>query len=519
VESPDCSFVCEGFIVHNSPICQDMDGTTWPVNSGPRPPFHINACHPGTGIITKRGIIPIIDVVVGDYVKTHTGSWKRVYAVMARPHDGIIRKLINNFGSSVRLTHEHPILTKEKGWINAGGVNKGDIFFNDTQEFSGFNVVGESPLVPQAVLINSYNIKTRLTEELISFGIFSFTPGVSSSIKLNGRIPTNYEIGIIGNNSILSCIFNAKRIKNISKKRFVLSRVISKCINNSLSAFFYIFNFIHRIINKHSFRAFFAIFFSQIRSVFNPMITPRCSNNMLFIIFKRLQPAFNLNPIPFTCGVKGGFPDAHVPFDTSNTSTFFKMFNVNKLLGFFLGKDHDKNSFFKDKWLASTCTSIVDYHYKGYVVNLGVEKDETYIADGFVVHNCRTTTAPVVKSWKELGIDIDEAPAGTRASMNGQVPEKTTYNEWLKGQSNKVQDSILGAGTKNHPGRAQLFREGKFDVHSFVDRKTGRHFTLSDLAAEDGIKVAKKGTQKAITDAKLMKVAEDFTPCILPGKE
>jgi len=105
---------------------------------------------------------------------------------------------------------------------------------------------------------------------------------------------------------------------------------------------------------------------------------------------------------------------------------------------------------------------------------------------------CRTTTCPVVKSWRELGIDIDEAPAGTRASMNGQVPEKTTYNEWLKGQPAKVQDDILGAGTKNHPGRAQLFREGKYDVHNFVDRKTGRHYTLKELAQDDGIKVVGK---------------------------
>ena len=32
--------------------------------------------------------------------------------------------------------------------------------------------------------------------------------------------------------------------------------------------------------------------------------------------------------------------------------------------------------------------------------------------------NCRTTIVPVTKSWKELGVNLKEAPPGTRASMN-----------------------------------------------------------------------------------------------------
>lgn len=105
--------------------------------------------------------------------------------------------------------------------------------------------------------------------------------------------------------------------------------------------------------------------------------------------------------------------------------------------------------------------------------------------------NCRSTTAPVVKSFRELGFDIDEAPPGTRASMDGQVPEKTTYNDWLKGQSPKMQDSILG------PGRAQMFREG-YSVDKFVDLGSGKHFTLKELDAMDGIKEFAKEVGEAV---------------------
>lgn len=58
--------------------------------------------------------------------------------------------------------------------------------------------------------------------------------------------------------------------------------------------------------------------------------------------------------------------------------------------------------------------------------------------------NCRSRTVPVLKSWEELGIDLDEAPEGTRVSMSGQVPASMTYNEWLRRQSASIQDEVLG---------------------------------------------------------------------------
>lgn len=88
--------------------------------------------------------------------------------------------------------------------------------------------------------------------------------------------------------------------------------------------------------------------------------------------------------------------------------------------------------------------------------------------------NCRSTTTPVLKSWKELGIDLKEAPPGTRASMNGQVSDKTTYGQWLKKQPNHVQEEALGIG------KSKLFREGKISIDKFVDNR-GRVIPLKDL--------------------------------------
>lgn len=87
---------------------------------------------------------------------------------------------------------------------------------------------------------------------------------------------------------------------------------------------------------------------------------------------------------------------------------------------------------------------------------------------------CRSRAVPVLRSWREMGIDIAEAPAGTRASLTGQVPATTTYADWLRDQPRAVQDEILGAG------RADIFRSGGVAFERFVDDR-GRPVSIEEL--------------------------------------
>jgi len=86
---------------------------------------------------------------------------------------------------------------------------------------------------------------------------------------------------------------------------------------------------------------------------------------------------------------------------------------------------------------------------------------------------CRSTSVPVLKSLRELGFDID-VPASTRASMDGQIAEDTTFEGWLSRQSKERQDANLGAG------RADLWRDGKIKFRDLVDGN-GRELTLAEL--------------------------------------
>jgi len=88
--------------------------------------------------------------------------------------------------------------------------------------------------------------------------------------------------------------------------------------------------------------------------------------------------------------------------------------------------------------------------------------------------NCRSTTVPILKSWRELGIVLGEAPEGTRASMDGQVPASQTYQQWLGKRSAAFQDEVLG------PTRAALFRRGGLTLDKFTD-SSGHIYTLAEL--------------------------------------
>lgn len=92
--------------------------------------------------------------------------------------------------------------------------------------------------------------------------------------------------------------------------------------------------------------------------------------------------------------------------------------------------------------------------------------------------NCRSTITYVLKSWEELGIDRQEIDAGTRASMDGEVPEDLSYGDWLKRQNRGFIDDVLGKS------KAKLFIDGELPIDRFIDRR-GTELTLAQLQQRD----------------------------------
>lgn len=92
--------------------------------------------------------------------------------------------------------------------------------------------------------------------------------------------------------------------------------------------------------------------------------------------------------------------------------------------------------------------------------------------------NCRSASTPVLKSFRELGIPLDDIPEGTRASMDGKVPEKLTYQEWLKNRTKAEQNDVLGVA------KAARWRKGEDIFPADLDRRPG--LSLKDIDARQG---------------------------------
>ena len=89
-------------------------------------------------------------------------------------------------------------------------------------------------------------------------------------------------------------------------------------------------------------------------------------------------------------------------------------------------------------------------------------------------HGCRSTRSPIVKPQYSV-----TSKGGERASMDGPVDARTTYNSWLKRQPTEFQNDVLG------PERAKLLREG-MSVDRFTD-DSGRVLSLDQLREREGL--------------------------------
>jgi hypothetical protein len=116
-------------------------------------------------------------------------------------------------------------------------------------------------------------------------------------------------------------------------------------------------------------------------------------------------------------------------------------------------------------------SATLDSHTSFYCMS--VDGDRHRIGEGPYPpyhHRCRTVRLPYIPD--EYAI----IKSSERASVQGPVDSRTTYNSWLKKQDKEFQDDILG------PDRAELFREGKVSVKDFVDDR-GITLTLAELRA------------------------------------
>jgi hypothetical protein len=91
--------------------------------------------------------------------------------------------------------------------------------------------------------------------------------------------------------------------------------------------------------------------------------------------------------------------------------------------------------------------------------------------------SCRSRMMGILRTFRELGFDIDEPKGLTRSSAEGQIARETSFDEFLKRRTIAEQDGQLGVG------RAQLWRDGKITLKQLVDGN-GNPMSLEALKAK-----------------------------------
>ena len=457
-----------------SSVCKGLDGKVFKNKDKDKryPPAHPNACLKGSLITTCNGQLPIEHVAVGDLVLTHTGEYKKVKTIMAREHDGLARDLKDNFGRSVSLTNEHPILTRSKGWCEVGDIQAGDELFYNTEKLKRPKYRGASK-VTQRILIESHNIVTKIADELISYGIFSNTRGVTSTINLDNDNSADNKVCDITSNWNLKFISEAKTIEYINQKLFVPSRCLLENLRVGFSNFYKGFRVACRIAPSHSHAGRIAAFLMPLRILSRPVVFTRWLRNKLSVRSNRVASASGFNSEINTSLSDGVVREVVFSFNKAKAFALTPVitFNnaFNKFIGYFF---HGKSA--SNKWLTLSCTSIVEYHYKGWVYNLSVEDDETYVANGILVHNCRSSTAPVLDERYRLDDSVN-----TRASRGveggQQVNADLTYYSWLKEQGAQGKNGRAFVLDTLGKERGKLFLDGGLTADKF------KQLTLDDL--------------------------------------
>lgn len=81
--------------------------------------------HPDTPILTIDGWKAIKDISFGDIVITHEDRPQRVVKTMINPPKEMLDITVDN--QTVTITTNHPVLTPDRGWVEAGLLEEGDL--------------------------------------------------------------------------------------------------------------------------------------------------------------------------------------------------------------------------------------------------------------------------------------------------------------------------------------------------------------------------------------------------------
>ena len=467
----------------HEPIDHDLP---WDGGPGNR---HWGALSEGSLIRTESGLTPIEHVREGDRVLTHDGTWSSVTSTMRkRAQHGVMRVAHMKSGRVLRATYDHPVWKPGTGWVFMGRLKAGDQLCCDpygVEEIIGASRLVVSETEDSPACGRQSQIALERTIKFVAAKI-----GLKSGEKVGAREIEDRAIGMV-----LRDPLGVYGDQSAMHHNFALAHVLGqmglyrfRAVLALLRSFGSAVDFANALIKPIALvglnhagkygRVFRRVSFGHplgVPGVIGVGLLGVPKSPMAFARRVNDAPGINVDPrllflgpdgngVPFRVRPQSTVRKALFALDPTQGDSVLDVAGLNEVAEARVQLGHDE------------VHSIGVQTETPYVYDLGVQGNSSYFANGVAVSNCRSTSAPVTKSFRDLGVDADEAPPGTRASMDGQVPGDTSFEGWLSRQSKARQEEVLG------PGRAELWRKKGLSFRDLVDGQ-GRELTLEQLRA------------------------------------
>ena len=428
-------------------VCQSLSGQIFPLDSGPRPPIHINC-------------------LTGD---TMVSTCSTVANIYKRAYKGAAVNITTKAGRTLCITPNHPILTL-RGWVAAGEINRSDKLipvdalkisidkhYEDSVDAEFAELFGAAD-----VLIEASSISNRPTtaEDFHGDGITDSEVEVITTdglgwgnivkvlgenikhkrLKLGAAIDAPFStlgppamLGLF-DNAATHCVMSLLgKVGDLLRRRASHAGELLRGPASQVLA----------ALNEHPLYWFFP---RAVQPKMRRYATDTdtglvsCDNGVLFDLCEVDKPnAFNGYPAQSDDSKYRLIADSH-EFANPADSHLFDCSKADDVVDLFV--------------------SEIDTH----VYNLE-NSDNWYTANGIITHNCRSSTTPAIDpKFAFLSKNAQQS------SLFGPVDAKETYYSWLKKQDAGFQDEAIG------PMRAKLLRDGGLSAERFAELNIGKNY-------------------------------------------
>jgi len=332
-------------------------------------------CFPeDTLVATARGHIQISEIKKGDCVLTHTGRFRPVLRTMNKKYNGSMIS-INRFGyqNDLIVTPEHPIRVYRKEtqsylWVKARHIKKGD-YVCMPKKNKGVPVVSKEMATLLAWYICEGSINYNSCYLSLNMGKIEEVREVSSLLESLGYSYTVVRGSLCVNNTAL-CDFLSTHCGNLAENKTIPFDIIGG--HEELFFQTLIDGDGHRRIIEGNIKYY----------LFTTTSKKLAFDIQILASFLGRRSSVQVRP-PGKYNIEGRSGDSIESFGV-RVSVYFKV-NHSRI-----------REMFPTKYgIACLVREVGITSFEGTVYNLHVKQDESYVANGIIVHNCSFQAALV----------------------------------------------------------------------------------------------------------------------------